>query len=281
VALENDQHQQEARVQLRGVSHIFTRKGTAVTATDNVNLDIHDQEFVALVGPSGCGKTTLLNMVAGLVHPSTGTVTVDGQSVTRPPKNLGFMFARDALMPWKTARANVEFSLAHSDLTKGERRDRVSEVLDSVGLQGFGDAHATQLSQGMRQRVAIARTLAPRPSLILMDEPFAALDAQTRALVQEEFLKLWESRRSTVILVTHDLAEAILLADRVVVMSARPGRIKHDIRVPFERPRAIESIRTDPQFEELYTTLWQSLREEFEHTAATKSNAKSESMVSA
>lgn len=251
-----------SQISITGVSHRYGG-GAGVLATDNVNLEVTPGEFVALIGPSGCGKTTLLNMVAGLVVPSEGTVSIDGERITEVPENLGYMMARDALLPWRTALGNVEFSLEATSIPRKKHGDMARAVLAQVELTGFENHYPAQLSQGMRQRVAIARTLVTSPSLILMDEPFAALDAQTRVLVHEEFLALWESAAATVVMVTHDLTEAILLADRVVIMSARPGRIKDDIRVPLGRPRDVEELQTSDEFQEIYGRLWGSLREEF------------------
>ncbi|KRF10395.1 ABC transporter ATP-binding protein [Nocardioides sp. Soil796] len=260
-----------SQINFSGVSH---RYGKGVLATEDVNLDIAAGEFVALIGPSGCGKTTLLNMVAGLVSPSDGAVSLNGEIVSKVPENLGYMMARDALLPWRTALGNVEFSLEGTSISRKEHADRARTVLGQVGLGGFEGHYPAQLSQGMRQRVAIARTLVTSPSLILMDEPFAALDAQTRVLIHEEFLNLWEQAQATVIMVTHDLTEAILLADRVVIMSARPGRIKDDIRVPLSRPRDVEAMQTSPEFQEIYSQLWGSLREEFHAGALIPEGAK-------
>ena len=249
-----------SQIDFTSVSH---RYGIGdVTATEDVDLQVRPGEFVALIGPSGCGKTTLLNMVAGLVQPSDGTVKLDGSLVREVPAELGYMMARDALMPWRTAIGNVEFALEASPAARAERRRRATEAMAQVGLSGFEHHYPAQLSQGMRQRVAIARTLVRQPELILMDEPFAALDAQTRVFVHERFLHLWESTGATVLLVTHDLSEAIMLADRVVVMSARPGRIKEDITVGLERPRDIEALQTTMEYQRLYGHLWNALRTE-------------------
>jgi NitT/TauT family transport system ATP-binding protein len=243
------------------VSHRYA-VGDATPATDDVTFQVRPGEFVALIGPSGCGKTTLLNMVAGLVRPSDGAVAIDGSPVQQVPAELGYMMARDALLPWRTALGNVEFALEASRSSRRARRSRAKEALAHVGLSGFEDHYPGQLSQGMRQRVAIARTLVGEPGLILMDEPFAALDAQTRVLVQERFLRLWEETKATVLLVTHDLSEAILLADRVAIMSSRPGRIKEDIDIELPRPRDIEKLLTTSEYQRLYQHLWEALRTE-------------------
>lgn len=214
-----------------------------LVALQDVNVDIQAGQFVALVGASGCGKTTMLNMLAGLVEPTHGEVRLDGRPPQLPNMDIGYMFARDALLPWRTARKNVELPLETRGWGRRERRERAEEMLELVGLKGRESQYRLQLSQGMRQRVALARTLAPDPSLLLMDEPFAALDARTKLTLQAEFLRIWEhnqtgDRRKTVIFVTHDLQEAVLLADRVIVMLPHPGRIAEDRVIDLPRPRA-------------------------------------------
>jgi NitT/TauT family transport system ATP-binding protein len=214
-------------------------------ALDKVNLEIPAGQFVALVGASGCGKTTLLNMLAGLVKPTDGEISVAGKPPKLPNLDIGYMFARDALLPWRTARENVELPLETRGWSAKRRRERSNEMLELVGLKGRENQYRLQLSQGMRQRVALARTLASDPSILLMDEPFAALDARTKLTLQAEFLRIWElgqgsESRKTVIFVTHDLQEAVLLADRVIVMLPNPGRIAEDRLVDLARPRANE-----------------------------------------
>jgi NitT/TauT family transport system ATP-binding protein len=214
-----------------------------LTALSNVNLEIPAGQFVALVGASGCGKTTLLNMLAGLRHPTEGDILMDGEPPKLPNLDVGYMFARDALLPWRSARKNVELPLETRGWSGSRRRERSKEMLELVGLGGRENQFRLQLSQGMRQRVALARTLAADPSILLMDEPFAALDARTKLTLQAEFLRIWElhqgsDKRKTVIFVTHDLQEAVLLADRVVVMLPNPGRIAEDRVVDLPRPRA-------------------------------------------
>lgn len=248
-------------IQLDSISHRYPGRAD-VLATDDVSLDIAPGEFVAIVGPSGCGKTTLLNMMAGLVRPSHGCATLHDEEIVEVPPELGYMMARDALLPWRTAQGNVEFALENSSLSRNERAQRARAVLGQVELGGFERHYPSQLSQGMRQRVAIARTLVSRPELILMDEPFAALDAQTRIVIQKQFLELWEKIGATAIMVTHDLSEAILLAGRIVIMSARPGRIKDDITIPLGRPRHIEDLQNSDEYQDLHRRLWSSLREE-------------------
>jgi NitT/TauT family transport system ATP-binding protein len=236
--------------------------GAPVRVLQNTNLDIRSGEFVALVGPSGCGKTTLLNMVCGLIEPSRGTVQVNGAAPSVGADNLGYLLARDALVPWRTAAGNVSLALEFRRTAAAQRRGIVEEALAAVGLGDFAGAFPSQLSHGMRQRVALARTLAPEPHTLLMDEPFSALDAQTRLVIQEQFVGLWEARGSTVILVTHDLAEAIALADRVIIMSRRPGRIKAEFKVTLPRPRRVTELQGNHAFHSLYEQIWQVFQDE-------------------
>ena len=250
-------------VELRGVSVGFNVPGKGqLLAVDNIDLTAHQGEFVAIVGPSGCGKTTVLNMLAGLMKASAGTVERHGHPVEGPSRDIGYMLARSALTPWRTTRRNVELGLEIRGIAKAERRERAMELLRLLRIDHFADAYPSQLSHGMQQRVAIARTLAIDPDLWLMDEPFGALDAQTRVKVQSEFLTLWEGSPKTVIFVTHDLAEAVLLADRVIVMTARPAKIKVDVRVDVERPRRPADLLFDPRLEEIERAIWEELRSE-------------------
>jgi NitT/TauT family transport system ATP-binding protein len=253
-------------VELSGVSLIFggaRPDDDPVLATHDINLSIPAGQFVAIVGPSGCGKTTILNMLAGLISPTRGTVKRHGVEVHGTSKDIGYMLARSALSPWRTARRNVELGLEIRGVSKSQRRATAMELLHKVGLQGFENSYPSQLSQGMNQRVAIARTLAIDPDLWLMDEPFGALDAQTRLTVQSEFVGLWEeAANKTVIFVTHDLEEAVLLADRVIVMTARPGRIKSDTLIDLPRPRHIDQLRFDERFKQAEPRSWEELRDE-------------------
>jgi NitT/TauT family transport system ATP-binding protein len=248
-------------IEILGVTHNFANsEGASTRVVDDVTLDVPGGQFVSIVGPSGCGKTTLLNMVAGLLRPETGTVRFEGRDCDKPSKRVGYMFARDCLLPWRTALKNVEIGLELSGMSKHARRERAMHLLNMVGLEGFERHFPKALSQGMRQRVAIARTLAPSPAAFLLDEPFAALDAQTRMLLQAEFLQIWESLGTTVVLVTHDLVEAITLADRVIVMSSRPGRILLDLQVGLPRPRDVGEIRFEDEFIKLSEQVWEALR---------------------
>jgi len=247
----------QTKIAISNLSHRFEIDGREVLALADISLEVADGEFVAIIGPSGCGKSTLLNIISGLFAPSTGRVTVDGRPVTGLNPRIGYMFARDALLPWRTALANVEFGLELRGGAVRERRERARELLRVAGLQGFEASYPSQLSQGMRQRVALARTLAIDPDIVLMDEPFGALDAQTKL-----FLRIWERHRKTVVFVTHDLFEAIAMADRVVVFGAHPGRIKSIVGVDLPRPRSVTGGRFGPRFQDLYERLWEDLRYE-------------------
>ncbi|HEX6947464.1 MAG TPA: ABC transporter ATP-binding protein [Acidimicrobiia bacterium] len=242
--------------------HRFPSDDGPIPVLDGIDADIAPGEFVSLVGPSGCGKTTLMNMVAGLVKPSEGEVLLNGVESRQPSRSVGYMFARDRLMPWRTALGNVEFGPEVRGVPLKQRRQRAREMLALVGLAGFEDAYPAELSQGMRQRVAMARTLIIDPSVMLLDEPFAALDAQTRTLLQREFLRIWTQFRPTVLFVTHDLEEAVFLADRVLVMSARPGRIKAEFRVPIPRPRDVAEMKFDEEARRIAREVWSVLKDE-------------------
>ena len=254
-------------ISVDSVTHYFAKSGSKeyTQVLTDVSLEITAGHFVALVGPSGCGKTTLLNMIAGLVHPTHGEVRRDGSRVTKPDRDVAYMLARAALLPWRTARKNVEFGLELRGVPREERAETADRLLELTGLKDFAKSYPSQLSQGMRQRVALARTLAIEPKFILMDEPFAALDAQTKLTHQEEFVRIWEHTGSTAVLVTHDLSEAILMADRVVVFSARPGRIKADIEIPLSRPRDLETLRFDETYIDIQERMWNELKPEVDH----------------
>jgi NitT/TauT family transport system ATP-binding protein len=243
------------------VEQEFTdRSGKVVRALDEVSFSVPRGQFLAVIGPSGCGKTTVLNMLAGLLQPTAGSVRIHGETVVKPRTHVGYMSARDGLLPWRTTRRNVALGLEIRGVPREERLRRADDLLSIVGLAGFETAFRSQLSQGMRQRAAIARTLAIDPQVLLMDEPFAALDAQTKVILQQQFSKIWENDRKTVMLVTHDLEEAVALADRVIVFSSRPGRIVVDRTVDLPRPRDIETVRFEPRFRELTQELWNALR---------------------
>jgi NitT/TauT family transport system ATP-binding protein len=252
-------------ISLAEVRHYFEghRPGAApVEVLRSTSTRVPSEQFVALLGPSGCGKTTVLNMVAGLIRPTTGKVTLDDRDPRLGDSDVGYLLARDALLPWRTALDNVALPLQVRGVGRRERERLATQVLDEVGLGNFLEAFPSQLSHGMRQRVAVARTLVVEPSTLLMDEPFSALDAQTRLGLQQKFLQLWERVRCTVMFVTHDLTEAILLADRVVVFSARPGEIRADFPVELERPRTLVDLQGSEQFHRLFRRIWDVFREE-------------------
>jgi NitT/TauT family transport system ATP-binding protein len=230
-----------------------------VEALSPIDLDLAENEFVSLVGTSGCGKSTLLGIVAGLVEPTTGHVLVDGAPISGPGRDRGVVFQQYTLFPWLTARQNIEFAL--DGVGRAERRRIADEHLELVGLRAFADAWPRQLSGGMKQRVAIARALCYRPRILLMDEPFGALDAQTRLLMQELLTRIWESHRLTVLFVTHDVEEAVTISDRVLVMSNRPGRIKEEVPIPLPRPRTL-AVQETPDFLKLRHRILASIREE-------------------
>jgi NitT/TauT family transport system ATP-binding protein len=225
----------------------FPRTGAPVLALDDVSLEVAEQEFAVIVGPSGCGKSSLLRLVAGLVEPTHGEITLDGTPVTRPGKDRGMVFQSYTLFPWLNVRDNVEFGLRIGGLEAEKRRHISDHFIKEVGLEGFESAYPKQLSGGMMQRVALARALANDPEILLMDEPFGALDSQTRSLMQELLLQIWENSQKTVLFITHDIDEAILLGDRVHVMTARPGRIKERVEIDLARPRHVDLL-TSPEF---------------------------------
>lgn len=250
-------------VSLLGVTKSFvTREDTVVSALLDVTLEVAPGEFVAIVGPSGCGKSTSLNILAGLMPVTHGRVLVQGREPDAARLEVGYVFQQDTLLPWRRVVENIEMGLIIRRVPRAERRQRVQELIETMRLEGFEQAYPYELSGGMRKRVALATTMAYRPSILLMDEPFGALDAQTRVLLQDELLRVWESDRKTVLFVTHDLPEAISLADRVVVMTARPARIKTQYIVDLPRPRSAAEARFLPGFDEIHLQIWNDLRPE-------------------
>jgi NitT/TauT family transport system ATP-binding protein len=242
-------------------SVVFGRGESSHLAVDRVSLDIPAGQFVCLLGPSGCGKSTLLNGVAGYVAPVTGRILLDGERITRPGPDRGMVFQQYSLFPWKTVRQNVEFGPRMAGKPRSEVAEIVKRLLGMVGLSAHADKYPNMLSGGMQQRVGIARALANSPSVLLMDEPFGALDAQTRALMQENLLSIWNQVGSTVLFVTHDIDEAVFLSDRVAVMSAAPGRIIADIDIDLPRPRDLDTL-TSPAFMRLKKRCLELIREE-------------------
>ena len=233
-----------------------------VVAIEELSLAVYDNEFVSLVGPSGCGKSTLLMMAAGLEPISAGDIRCDGVPVTGPGRDRGMVFQSYTLFPWLNVADNIRFALKKSSLPRAEQDALVADHIRLVGLEGFEAAHPNQLSGGMRQRVAIARALVYKPQMLLMDEPFGALDAQTRLQMQDLLLQVWQAHRTTVLFVTHDVEEAILLSDRIYVMTARPGRIKREVRVDLPRPRNLLETESDPRFAALRREVLGLIREE-------------------
>ena len=250
------------KIKLSDVGIVFRPRGRPpVLAVKDVSLDVPEGSIVTIVGPSGCGKSTALNLISGLMEPSAGLVEVDGKRVSGIRHDVGYMFARDGMMPWRTAVENVEFGLEIRGIPN--RRERAREWLRHVGLEKFETHYRHELSQGMRQRVAVARTFATDPDVLLMDEPFGALDSQTRLLLQELFLQVWESTRKTVLFVTHDLHEAIFLSDVVVVFTNRPGRVKSVIPIELPRPRLPPAeLATASEFRDIYARIWRDLKDE-------------------
>ena len=251
-----------AGICVQNVEHVYESEQGTVQALLPTSLVIEPGEFVAIVGPSGCGKTTLLSLVGGFVQPTAGEVLIGSRVPQVGAPDLGYLFARDGLLPWRTAAGNVSLPLEIRGVGRTEREARVAATLNVVGLSDFADSHPAQLSQGMRQRVALARMLVTEPTTLLMDEPFSALDAQTRLLMHLHFLKIWEQHKSTVLLITHDLGEAITLADRVIVFSRRPGRIKGSYKVDIPRPRRVADLQANPHYHDLFREIWTILEEE-------------------
>jgi NitT/TauT family transport system ATP-binding protein len=249
------------RVVVDAVSKTYAdRAGRAVTALDDVSFAVDPEEFVALVGPSGCGKSTLLNLIAGLLTPSAGRVSFEGESL--PGRTTTAMvFQEFALFPWRTVEANVEFGLEEAGMPRDQRRRRSHAYIQLIGLAGFERKYPHQLSGGMRQRVGIARALALDPDVLLMDEPFSALDAQTRQLMQEELLALWERTRKTILYVTHNIQEAVYMADRVVVLSRRPGRVVDQVPVELARPR-VDAMIGEPAFVNAVERIWGLIKDQ-------------------
>jgi NitT/TauT family transport system ATP-binding protein len=258
-----------AIIQFQNVQRVFSQNGKDFVALQGIDLEVKDREFVAIVGPSGCGKTTCLRMAAGLEHPTGGQVRVDGELVTRPGPDRAVVFQAFALFPWKTVWDNIEFGLFSLGVDAAERRRRIEQIITLMGLGGYEQAYPHQLSGGMQQRVAIARAYVLDPKVLLMDEPFGALDAQTRVVMQEELVRLARKNPRTVLFITHAVEEAVYLADRIVVMSRRPGTIREIIDVKtireaeaWDQHSRIEDVMDLPSFVHLRTHVWKLLREQ-------------------
>ena len=248
------------KLEVRNVSKCYRGGGRLLPVLENFSLSVEELEFLVLLGPSGCGKSTLLRIINGIEICDSGQIILDGIDVTGTTGNgMGMVFQGFELFPWRTVLQNVAFGLEVVGVSKEERLEIAREYISLVGLSGFENAYPHELSGGMQQRVGIARALAINPSILLMDEPYGALDVQTRDLLQDELLNIWEKQRKTVIFVTHSIEEALYLADRIVVMSPRPGRIERIIEVPFERPRC-EAIKSKPDFLEMRREIWETLK---------------------
>ena len=256
------------RIAIRDLSKTFTAGPREVPAVSRVSFDVHDKEFVAIVGPSGCGKSTILNMIGSLIAPSGGEILVDGERVgPRAGKQVGYVFQKDTVFPWRTVAQNIALGLQYRGVATAEIRSRVTEAVALARLEGFEDAFPATLSGGMRQRVALMRSLVVNPEILLMDEPFGALDTHTKLNLHAELLGIWGARQQTVVFVTHDLSEAITLADRIVVMTRRPGRVKlvYDVKLP--RPRDVIRLRETAEYLREYGEIWHALGEEFQERA--------------
>jgi NitT/TauT family transport system ATP-binding protein len=256
------------RITVENLDKRFKTASSDVVAVDNVSFEVKQGEFVALLGPSGCGKSTILNMVAGLLPNSGGQIRIDADEVVTGEVNrkVGYVFQRDTVFPWRTVEANIGYGLEIAGVAKAERVAKVARAVQTAGLAGFEKSFPRMLSGGMRQRVALMRTLIMEPEILLMDEPFGALDTHTKLEMHKTLLEIWERERQTVLFVTHDLGEALTLASRIILLSARPGRLKDDFTVPFARPRDPVALRATDEFGHLYSHIWNSLGEEFRRT---------------
>lgn len=253
------------RVDVRGLAKSFALQGRRIDAVEDVSFTVREGEFVSLLGPSGCGKSTVLNMIATLLAPSAGTILIDGKPVVtgRTTPQVGYVYQKDTLFPWRTVADNIGYGLELAGLDAGARRERVARAVDRAGLTGFERAYPASLSGGMRQRASLMRTLVREPEILLMDEPFGALDTHTKLDMHDVLLRIWEREKQTVLFVTHDLGEALTLSDRILLFSARPGRIKDSFAVPFPRPRDGVAMRETPEYAALFSRVWHALGEEF------------------
>lgn len=253
------------KLKVRGVRKVF-EESKGLVALDGVSFDVLPGEFFCIIGPNGCGKSTLLHLIGGLLEPTAGKISIDGKPLSRPGPDRMFVFQElDQLLPWRTVAGNIEFGLEAIGVPKSKRKERVEKYIGLVGLDDFQDSYPHQLSGGMMQKVAIARALAVNPNILLMDEPFGSLDAQTRLFLQDELLKIWQETQKTILFVTHNAAEAVYLSDRIAVLTARPGRIKEIYRNPLPRPRRRDMKNTKP-FRGLYEELEKALLPEVTKT---------------
>jgi NitT/TauT family transport system ATP-binding protein len=247
------------RILLDNVTVSFETPRGRLKVVDRVSLAVDRAEFVVLVGPSGCGKSTILRAIAGLNAVESGTISVDGKTVAGPPEHIGFMFQKDTLLPWQTVRENIEVGLALAGVPPAQWTQRIADLLALLRLSEFRDAYPAQLSGGMRHRVSLGRMLAYQPAVMLMDEPFGALDFQTKAVMGRELLRIWEAERRSILFVTHDIEEAVALADRVLVFSPRPARVVAEHRIDLPRPRNLRALRGSPDFSAYTRAIWDAL----------------------
>lgn len=255
----------EVKISVDHLTKEFDSKGKTFTALDDINITINKGQFFMIVGPSGCGKTTLLRVLAGLEKPSSGSFSIKEAAGNRPENSM--IFQGDSIYPWMTVRENAGFGLNMRHVPKAEIKDTVGHYLDKTGLTAFADAYPHQLSGGMRQRVSIARAFSNDPDILLMDEPFSALDEQNKTLLHEELLRIWDETRKTVLFITHSVDEAVTLGDRIMVMTSQPGRVKAFMDVPFERPRDVLELRHRPEYGEVVYDIWQQLKQEVNDSA--------------
>jgi NitT/TauT family transport system ATP-binding protein len=264
------------RIGVAGLDMRYRTPSGEVNAVDKVSFEIAQGEFVALLGPSGCGKSTILNIVAGLLDRTGGRVRIDDEEVRYGDVNrrVGYVFQRDTVFPWRTVEANIGYGLEIAGVPRAERQAKVRRTIEVAGLTGFDKSFPRMLSGGMRQRVALMRTLIMEPEILLMDEPFGALDTHTKLEMHRTLLEIWERERQTVLFVTHDLGEALTLASRIILLSARPGRVKEDFAVTFPRPRDAVALRETAEFGRHYSHVWHSLGEEFRRSRADGSSGE-------
>lgn len=251
----------EPKIKIEDITKSYGEGEKRVQVLDGIDFTVDDREFVVILGPSGCGKTTLLKMMDGLISPTSGEITIDGNPITGPRPELALVFQNFGLFPWRTVRRNITLGLEIQGVPKDAQQRRANELIELIGLEGFEESYPSELSGGMQQRVGLARALAVNPEVLLMDEPFGALDAQTKDQMQTELLRLWEDERKTVVFITHDISEAVYLADRILVMSSKPSTMVHEVDVDFERPRWNRrlEIENDDRFEQIERELREHL----------------------
>jgi NitT/TauT family transport system ATP-binding protein len=257
-------HAPAVRVRCEGLHKRFALKDREVIAVGDATFEVRDREFVSLIGPSGCGKSTVLNIVAGLLSPTRGRVLVDGEPVTAPMSKVGYIFQKDTTYPWNTVEDNIGMGLEYRGVRAPERRARVADMIRMAKLEGFEKAYPGMLSGGMRQRVALVRCFITEPEVLLMDEPFGALDTHTALQLHGELLTLWERTRQAILFVTHNLSEAITLSDRVILLGARPSSVKMEVKINLPRPRDVIAVRETPEYRRIYGELWHALGREFQ-----------------